>query len=670
MADRRHDDPLAALRLGLAHWPPLLVTAGAIGMALLVRQLLHAVWVERFTFLPFFPAVVVCAIVAGWRYGALATVVSALAIVGLTDQPRDTALALGIAFFLLSNAMLIALAESARLALARAEAAAASAQESEHRFNVMADSAPLMIWVHDPAGHILFVNRGWEIFFGATQEQARRRGWQALLHADDRTEYAANFERSLRMKLPFDATARMRRFDGEWRWVESHGVPRIGPRGELISFVGTSYDVTERRALEVEREVLLESERAARNEAEAATRAKDEFLATLSHELRTPLSVIVLWSRILARKFGARDDELKKGLAMIIDNGMALSQLIGDLLDMSRIVSGRVTLDMRPLDVAELLTQTVASHRPAAEAKHVALALDVGSQAKIVLGDQTRLQQVLWNLLANAVKFTPEHGHIWVSADKVGSNLEITVRDDGEGITPEFLPQVFSRFRQADSTSARRHGGLGLGLAIVKQIVDLHGGTVRAASPGAGLGATITVTLPLHESAFPIDADSTGTWRRLDPDRMLAARLDGRRVLAVEDQPDMLESLRRTLEDQGAQVTAVTSGVAAYSILRENPQAFDVLVSDIGMPQMDGYELIRRVRGELGLSAQQLVAIAITAYARDEDRARALHAGFQGHLAKPYQVSQLVALINQLPTAPSSPHDARALETGASVALR
>jgi len=429
-------------------------------------------------------------------------------------------------------------------------------------------------------------------------------------------------------------------------------VPRFGANGELLTFAGTSDDVTERRAFETEREMLLESERIARTEAENATHAKDEFMATLSHELRTPLSVIVLWSRILARKYGGAEDDLRKGLALIIDNGMALSRLIGDLLDMSRIVSGRVALDLRPLDLVELIGQAVASHRPAAEARRIEIGLDIGQEPLIVNGDPTRLQQVLWNLLANAVKFAGEGGHIRVAAHGAGHRVEISVTDDGEGIAPDFLPQVFSRFRQADSSSARRHGGLGLGLAIVKQLVELHGGQVRAASGGLGQGATFTVTLPLQAHEPAQDIDTTGAWRRLDPDRQLSQRLDGKRVLVVEDQLDMLESLRHMLEDRGAHVTAVASGAAALDLLRAAPQEFDVLVSDIGMPHMDGYEFIRRVRGELDLGPSRLAAVAITAYARDEDRTRALLAGYQAHIAKPYQVGQLVAMVNELLNAP------------------
>ena len=631
---------------------PLAIVLLSVGIATLLRWPLDSYWSGLFPFMTFFPAVLVVAMLCGWRYGMLAAVLSSV-VIFLSHEPRsDLLFVSSIGIFLLANAVTVGLAESARRARAQAEAEAAAAHESEHRFNVMADSVPLMIWVHDASGNILFVNRRWEQFFGITQEVARRDGWQVVLHEEDRVAYNDSFLEAVQGKHAFNATARVRRADGEWRWIESHGVPRFGANGELLTFAGTSDDVTARRAFEAEREMLLESERVARTEAENATHAKDEFLATLSHELRTPLSVIVLWSRILARKYGGAEDDLRKGLALIIDNGMALSKLIGDLLDMSRIVSGRVALDSRPLDLVELIGQAVASHRPAAEARRVEIGLDIGQEPLIVNGDPTRLQQVLWNLLANAVKFAGEGGHIRVAAHSAGRRVEISVTDDGEGIAPDFLPQVFSRFRQADSSSARRHGGLGLGLAIVKQLVELHGGQVRAASGGLGQGATFTVTLPLHAHEPAQDIDTTGAWRRIDPDRQLSQRLDGKRVLVVEDQRDMLESLRHMLEDQGAHVTAVASGAAALDLLRAAPQEFDVLVSDIGMPHMDGYEFIRRVRGELNLGPQRLAAVAITAYARDEDRARALLAGYQAHIVKPYQVGQLLAMINELLNTP------------------
>jgi PAS domain S-box-containing protein len=641
------------LRSGLSRWPPLLLLAASLGAAVALRFLLDPVWGTQYPFLVFFPAILVCAVAHGWRYGALATLGAVAAAIVIEPTPLDGTLLSALVVFAGSNAFMIALAESARRAQARAERDAALAHESQQRFEVMANSVPLMIWVHDAAGDIEFVNRGWERFFGIKQDEASRGDWKALVHPDDAARYAATFATAMARRQPFHATARVRRADGAWCWVESVGMPRLGPRGKLLSYVGTSQDVTERTTLEREREMLLESERAARTEAENATRAKDEFLATLSHELRTPLSVILLWSRILVRKYGAGNDDLKKGLALIADNGTALSRLIADLLDMSRIVSGRVLLDTKPLDVVDLVTQAVASHRPAADSKRITVSVDLEPDIAIVLGDGTRLQQVLWNLLGNAIKFTPERGHIWVTASKDREHVCIEVRDDGAGISPEFLPQVFNRFKQADSSSTRRYGGLGLGLAIVKQLVDLHGGSITAHSDGEGRGATFRLQLPIHASSMNMDIDSSGTWRRLDPEVDFNNRLEGLRLLAVEDQPDMLESLRRMLEDNGATVVPVATGQLALALLRERPQDFDVLVSDIGMPQMDGYELIRKVRGELGLNGARMPAVAITAYAREEDRTRALRAGFQAHLVKPYQASQLIKILHGLRGSPA-----------------
>jgi PAS domain S-box-containing protein len=646
---------LQSIRTGLSRWPPLLLLGVALGGSTLLRLVLDPVWGTRYPFLPFFPAVMVCAIGSGWRYGVVAMLGSAILSVTIRPIPLDPALLLALGVFLLANCGMIILADAAHRARNRAEQKATLAHESEHRFEVMADSAPLMIWVHDATGRIEFVNRGWEYFFGVTQEEVRRGDWRVLVHPEDSAEYVGTFVEALRTRRPFKGRARVRRADGVWRWVESVGVPRTDTDGQLLSFVGSSQDITERVMLEREREVLLESERAARTEAEIATRAKDEFLATLSHELRTPLSVILLWSRILVRKYGASNDDLRKGLALIADNGTALSRLIADLLDMSRIVSGRVMLDTKPVDAVEIVTQAVASHRPAADAKRITIALDMEPEHAVVLGDATRLQQVLWNLLSNAIKFTPERGHIWVAARKQRDMFCVEVRDDGEGISAEFLPQVFSRFRQADSTSSRRFGGLGIGLAIVKQLVDLHGGTIAASSDGPGRGATFRVEIPIHTSVMSGETDTTGTWRRLDPDADTPAQLTDLRVLAVEDQPDMLESLRRTLEDHGAVVTAVATGRIAFDLLRERPRDFDLLVSDIGMPQMDGYELMRKVRGELALSPALLPAVAITAYAREEDRLRALRAGFQAHVVKPYQVSQLLKTLQSVQRTAAQP---------------
>jgi CheY-like chemotaxis protein/nitrogen-specific signal transduction histidine kinase len=397
-----------------------------------------------------------------------------------------------------------------------------------------------------------------------------------------------------------------------------------------------------------EREQLLGAERAARSEAESAMRAKDEFLATLSHELRTPLSNIVSWAGVLQRKYTGADQQLKRGLGVIVDNAMVQSQIIADLVDMSRIVAGKITLELKPIDLAEITAHAVNAQRPAAELKGIALDLELEHEgAVVVLADATRLQQVLWNLLSNALKFTPSGGrvstHLRISRH---GEPEIEVRDTGEGIPPEVLPFVFDRFRQADSTTSRRHGGLGLGLAIVKQLIELHGGRVGASSGGAGRGASIVMRLPAYRGEVRSPLALGGTPNVADLPE--GPQLEGLRVLAVEDQRDMLEFLRRLLEEQGAQVVTASSGAAALKLLRSAEPHVDVLVCDIGMPIMDGYQLLHAVRTELRLAPDMLPAVAVTAYARDEDRKRSLAAGFQAHLTKPYQVTQLVAILRAL----------------------
>ncbi len=425
------------------------------------------------------------------------------------------------------------------------------------------------------------------------------------------------------------------------RWIRCHAGLYDDDGRPLIAAL--SLDVTERCRADTEREQLLSAERAARAEAERATQAKDEFLATVSHELRTPLSVMVSWSRILQHKFGAQDEQLAQGLRLITKNGLAQSQLISDLLDMSSIASGKLALTAQPIELNELVRDAAGAQRPAAEAKGVALHVEVAALPVLTLGDPTRLNQVLWNLLANSVKFTPQGGRVEVLLARRGADVEITVRDTGEGIAPEFVEHLFGRFRQGDSGAGRRHGGLGLGLAIAKQLVEMHGGEIRAASAGAGQGATFTVRLPaLDLPSF----ESTAPWK--EPTERDA--LSGLTVLAVEDQAEMREYLRRVLEEQGARVIATADGAQALAALRSAGVGggIDLLLSDLGMPGMDGYELIRQIRHTLEVPPERLPAIALTAFARAEDRARALAAGFQGHLSKPYQTSQLLAVIKRV----------------------
>jgi CheY-like chemotaxis protein/two-component sensor histidine kinase len=376
---------------------------------------------------------------------------------------------------------------------------------------------------------------------------------------------------------------------------------------------------------------------------------KDEFLATLSHELRTPLNAILGWSQVLLGTDPPDAGTLADGLRTIERNARAQTQLIADLLDMSRIISGKIRLDVQRLDVAAVIEAAVAAVRPGAEAKGVRLQVTLDPVAGPVRGDPGRLQQVLWNLLSNAIKFTPKGGRVQVVLERVNSHLEVVVSDTGEGIRPEFLPHVFERFRQGDASTTRRHGGLGLGLSIVRQLVELHGGSVRAKSPGEGRGATFVVMLPvaaLHEDAEA----AAGRGHPAAPSAAASpcgeADLTGVRVLVVDDEPDARDLVRRFLERCGARVRLAGSAAEALEVLAAD--APDVLISDIGMPGVDGYDLLRRVRALPDPAARRTPAVALTAFARSEDRTRAMLAGYNVHLSKPLEPAELAATVASL----------------------
>jgi signal transduction histidine kinase/CheY-like chemotaxis protein len=401
---------------------------------------------------------------------------------------------------------------------------------------------------------------------------------------------------------------------------------------------------------------LLESERAARAEAERASRMKDEFVATLSHELRTPLTPILGWLAILRRSGGA-DEQTRKGLEIIERNARHQTQMIEDLLDMSRIVSGKIHLDLREVNLADVIEAAMATVRPAAEARGIDLHAVFDATAGLVRGDPDRLQQVVWNLLSNAIKFTERGGRVQVTLERVASQVEVVIRDTGIGIPAEFLPHVFDRFRQLDSSVSRRHGGLGLGLAIVRQLVEAHGGIVRAESAGEGRGATFTVVLPVLAVRFS-DSGAPRAGRQFDRDSLAAGdepSLERLRILVVDDDRDARELLSRLLEEAGA--TVELAGSAAEAIAKLATSAQDVLISDIGMPEVDGYELIRRVRAHPEEVTATTPAIALTAFARTEDRTKALRAGYQLHIAKPVQVAELVTAVASLARGPRLPPD-------------
>jgi signal transduction histidine kinase len=403
--------------------------------------------------------------------------------------------------------------------------------------------------------------------------------------------------------------------------------------------------------VERDRARLLANETTSRVDAEAANRAKDVFLATFSHEMRTPLNAIVGWLDILRKKDFERE-HLREGLDVIERNTKAQVQLIDDLLDVSRIVSGKLRVDIYPCELTDVINAGVNVMRPAAEARDITLNVQLDPSASATACDAARMQQVVWNLVSNAVKFTPKGGHVGVTLSRDQSSIQIQVRDDGQGISADLLPHVFDRFRQADSSTRRRFAGLGLGLSIVKYIVEAHGGTIGADSAGEGKGSTFTVRLPIRAVRIAADPDgeipATSGYRDRDDtpvEHFPMVRLDGLRVLVVDDEADARRVLGMVLKEVGAIVTAVSSAHEAMQVLAEARP--DVLVSDLGMPDQDGFDLIRQVRAH-GYDAKKLPAVALSAFVHRNDAQLALMAGFQIHVPKPVEPQQLTSVIASL----------------------
>lgn len=522
----------------------------------------------------------------------------------------------------------------------------------EQRYRLLIENvSDYAIFMLDLDGRVASWNSGAQQLLGYSHEQIVGRPCDVLFSEEDRDN--GIFERELRAaRTSGRATSagwRVRR-NGARLFVEGILSAVRDEQGQLRGYAKFMRDVTERQRTHLERERLLESERAARSEAERAGYMKDEFLATLGHELRTPLNAVLGWSQIL-RRLKNLPREVLEGLAIIERNGRSQAQIIEDLLDMSAIVSGKIHLEIQRVDLGAVIDATMSSIRPAAEAKEIRLQLVLDPQVPAVNGDPGRLQQVFWNLLTNAVKFTPKAGLVAVTLARVKSHVEVRVADDGEGIDPTFLPHVFDRFRQADASSTRRYGGLGLGLSIVKQLVELHGGRIGVESEGVGRGATFRVVLPLPATSLHPRA-SEPRREHSDPGSESGTGIDtarpdlhGADVLVVDDDTDARSLVRRLLTDCNAVVRI--AGSAAEALEQIQLVTPDVLISDIGMPGEDGYSLIQRIRALQGRKAR-IPAIALTAYARAEDRVKVLQAGYERHLAKPVEPSGLLKIVVSL----------------------
>ncbi len=489
----------------------------------------------------------------------------------------------------------------------------------EHDQPKLLDRMPTPLLVVRDDGCVVLANRAWTDATGVDAEETFELFDDAVVHSDDARRLRAVWDAAVRASTPFQAECRIcQREGGGHRWYQLRGSPLRSERGR-VHFVVTGTDV---------------------HEYKVASRARDEFLATVTHELRAPLTAILGWCNML--RAGLLDgDKASRALETIARNAEMQSRLVGDLLDASRIAAGKLRVQLEPFNLRDVVVDALDMVRPTAQAKGVSLSMDAPPDAVPTRGDPARMQQVVGNLLSNAVKFTPAGGSVRVRLARDDEAARVSVIDDGQGLSPDLLPHVFERFRQADGTRARRQDGLGLGLAIVKHVVELHGGAVRAESDGPGKGAAFSVIVPL---GGPPPNDATPPLTAPPPLNASSTLLNAIRVLLVDDSPDHREVVRVGLSSMGADVQTAADAAEALARLSEQERP-DVIVSDIGMPDTDGYTLIRRVRALPRGRGGDIPAIALTGYARPEDRRRAYAEGFQLHLAKPVDLETLASLV-------------------------
>src|SRR6476661_6523125 len=504
--------------------------------------------------------------------------------------------------------------------------------KSEERFRTLCACSPLGIYLADVEGRCTYINPRCQAICGLTLEESLAEIWQREVHPEDRDRVVADWLAWIKEGQEYSNEFRLAGSETV-RWINVQSSPMFSDLGKLIGHVGTVRDVTDRKQAEEERSRLIR-EQVARQEAERANQMKDEFLAILSHELRTPLNAILGWSRLLRSKTFDRET--------IERNAKSQAQLIEDILDVSRILRGKLNLNKHPIRLESAIKLAIDSLQPLTEEKSIVIELTCSPNVGEVIGDFDRLQQIVWNLLSNAIKFSPQEGKVQVRLESVGDEAQIEIIDSGIGIAPDFLPYVFDRFRQADSSTTRSYGGLGLGLAIVRHLVEQHGGKVYAEN-NPGEGAKFTVALPLAQrNALAADDD----WSHLNDATEVLPTLANLQLLVVDDDDDTREFLIALLEDEGSVVRSAASVAGALAALESYWP--DLLLSDIGMPEADGYELIRRVREMEVLRGGKIPAIALTAYAREEERKQALEAGFQMHLSKPVDINKLIVAIANL----------------------
>jgi len=526
-----------------------------------------------------------------------------------------------------------------------------SLRQSEERFRLLVEGvSDYAIFMLDANGYVMTWNSGAERIKGYQADEIIGQHFSKFYPSDVvETGWPEHELEVAAAKGRFEDEGWRIRKDGSRFWANITITALRDESGRLRGFAKLTRDLSERKRVEAleadgaQRDEMLEAERSARMAAQRAARIKDEFLATLSHELRTPLNSILGWTHVLRIQGTPKPEDFQRGMEVIERNTRAQAQLIEDLLDLSRIMSGRIRLDVQQLAIVEVVQGAIETVEPTAQTKGVRLESILDPRGGTVSGDPGRLQQIFWNLLSNAIKFTPKGGKVQVLLQRIDSHIEFSVSDTGIGIPASFLPYVFDRFSQKDTSTTRSHGGLGLGLAISKQLVELHGGSLHAKSPGEGQGATFIVQLPL--TILEAKAESAN---RVHPTHAAAEEpsllpsLAGVHALVVDDEADARDLIQRVLQEQGATVSVAASGAEAMRIMETSEP--DILISDVGMPDMDGYQLMRRIRASEP-KGRRLPALALTAFARAEDRKRALLAGYQSHVAKPVDMAELVIVI-------------------------
>ncbi|QKQ76262.1 response regulator [Nostoc sp. TCL240-02] len=537
--------------------------------------------------------------------------------------------------------------EAVKIQAAQLVAVNAELRQSEERLRSLSTCSPVGIFEIDTEGGCRYTNPRYQIICGLKAAESLEKSWLESIHPEDRERAVGSWSKYICEGRDYSEEFRFQTTHGIARWVQVRSSPMLSGQGELLGYVGTLEDITERKQAEEVRAQVIR-EQTARQEAEAANRMKDEFLAVLSHELRTPLTSMLGWSKILRSK-KLDEKATSRALEAIERNAISQMQLIEDILDVSRIIRGQLRLNVSAVNLISVMEAALEAVRPLAEPKEIQLTTVLDTSVGSVYGDPARLQQIVWNLLTNAIKFTPKGGRVEVNLSIVCGEeqqttqkyAQIQVIDTGIGISSEFLPKVFERFRQADSTTTRSHNGLGLGLAIVRHLVELHKGTIFAHSLGSGQGATFTVKLPLLQNNREnrVNRETTGEISS----SVASTPLAGLRVLVVDDEADTRNFLSFMFEEYGAFATAVASVDEALAVVEQAKP--DILISDIGMSEQDGYTLIRKLRSLEAEKGGCIPAIALTAYTREEDRLEALSAGFQQHLSKPIDPTKLIAMV-------------------------